>query len=40
MNTEVLFQASSVVKDIRIGMLSDDNFSDVRVLRINLSFQL
>lgn len=33
---EVLLQVSGVVKDIRIGMLSDDNFSSVRFFQINL----
>jgi hypothetical protein len=33
---DVLLQVSNVVKDIRVGMLSDDKFSEVRVLQINL----
>lgn len=35
-NMDVLLQVSNVVKDIRVGMLSDDKFSEVRVLQINL----
>lgn len=28
-NMEILLQVSSVVKDIRVDMLSDDNFTNV-----------
>ena len=35
-NTEDLLQLSNVVKDTRVAMLSDDNFSEVRVLQIDL----